>query len=100
MTWVRACTIDEVEDGEAVAVACDPPVAVFNVEGSWLATGDLCSHDKSSLADGCIDGDVVECSWHFAKFCLRTGSVLSLPATVDIPIFVTKVEDGVVFVDL
>lgn len=101
MPWVRACAVDEVESGEAVVVAgVDPAVAVFNVDGEWLATADLCSHDKSSLADGYIDGDIVECAWHFAKFCLRTGAALSLPATVAIRSYTTKVDDGVVFVEV
>lgn len=100
MTWKRACDVDEAGPGEAVLVEGDPPIAVFNVDGEWLATADTCSHDQSSLADGYIDGDVVECAWHFAKFCLRTGAVLALPATVPIPTFATKVDDGVVYVDV
>jgi nitrite reductase/ring-hydroxylating ferredoxin subunit len=99
MMWIRACALDDVEPGEAVIVGgTDPHVAVFNVDGEWLATADTCTHDKSSLAEGYIDGDVVECAWHFAKFCLRTGAVLALPATEPIPTYQTKVEDGVVYV--
>lgn len=101
MPWVRACAENEIEPGEAVVVPdVVPPIAVFNVDGEWLSTADTCSHDKSSLADGYIDGDVVECAWHFAKFCLRTGDALSLPATSGIPCYATKVEDGVVYVEV
>jgi nitrite reductase/ring-hydroxylating ferredoxin subunit len=89
MTWLKACSVDEVGDGEAIAVASDPPVAVFNVDGEWFATDELCSHDKSSLSEGYLDGDVVECAWHFAKFCLRTGEALSLPATSPVKTYVT-----------
>jgi nitrite reductase/ring-hydroxylating ferredoxin subunit len=99
MPWIQACDLDAVGPGEAVVVEeAEPPVAVFNVDGEWLATADTCSHDKSSLADGYLDGDVVECAWHFAKFCLRSGAVLALPATTPIPTYETKVEDGVVYV--
>lgn len=100
MTWKRACTVDEVEPGEAFAVDNDPPIAVFNVDGEWLATSDTCTHDASSLADGYVEDDIVECSWHFARFCLRTGEALSLPATRPIETYPTKVEDGVVYIAL
>jgi nitrite reductase/ring-hydroxylating ferredoxin subunit len=79
--WIRACAVDAVEPGEAVAVDSEPAVAVFNVEGDWYATDELCS-------------------WHFAKFCLLTGAALTLPATVGIRTYPTKVEDGVVYVGI
>jgi nitrite reductase/ring-hydroxylating ferredoxin subunit len=101
MVWIRACALDAVGPGEAVVVeGTEPPVAVFNVDGEWLATADTCTHDQSSLAEGYVDGDIVECAWHFAKFCLRTGEVLALPATTPIPTYQTKVEDGDVYVEV
>jgi nitrite reductase/ring-hydroxylating ferredoxin subunit len=100
MPWILACGVDDVAPGEAVALDSDPPIAVFNADGEWFATADTCTHDKSSLAEGYIDGEVVECAWHFAKFCLRTGAVLALPATVPIATYATKVEDGAVYVEV
>ncbi|XVV15139.1 bifunctional 3-phenylpropionate/cinnamic acid dioxygenase ferredoxin subunit [Actinoplanes sp. CA-131856] len=101
MAWIRACDVDDVEPGDAVTVpSVVPPVAVFNVDGEFLAMADTCSHDKSSLADGYVEGDEVECSWHMAKFCLRTGKALTLPARVDLPTYPVRVENGSVFVDI
>ena len=100
MAWVRACAADELAPGEAVRVEAEPPVAVFNVDGEFLATADTCTHAESSLADGWVEGDQVECAFHFAKFCLRTGKALSLPATQDLDTYPTKTEDGVVYVDV
>jgi len=86
MTWVRACAASDVADGEAVVVerAPLPPIAVFNIDGEFFATDDTCTHDSYSLADGYIDGAVVECPLHMAKFDIRTGKVLSLPANRDL----------------
>lgn len=78
----------------------EPPVAIFNIDGQLYATADTCTHDASSLADGYIDGDVVECAWHFAKFCIRTGEVLSLPATVSLRTYPVKILDEDVLVDV
>lgn len=101
MVWMRACDASALDDGEAMVLdrSPEPPIAVFNVDGDFYAIDDTCTHDEYSLADGYIDGDVVECPLHMAKFNIRTGKVLSLPATVDVGGYAVKVEDGVVFVD-
>jgi nitrite reductase/ring-hydroxylating ferredoxin subunit len=101
MAWMTACEYAAIADGEAVCVqrAGGQPVAVFRVDGEFFATEDTCPHGQYSLADGYITNNVVECPLHFAKFDVRTGAVLSLPANRDLETFVVKVEDGVVFVD-
>jgi nitrite reductase/ring-hydroxylating ferredoxin subunit len=100
MSWVRAGDVKDIEPGEAVVIKTDPPVAVFNVDGEFLATADTCTHAESSLADGYVEGDQVECAWHMAKFCLRTGAALTLPATDPLDTYRTEVRDDQVFVDV
>lgn len=97
----RVCRVEELPDGEMCRVDCDPPVAVYNVDGEFHATADTCTHMESSLTeDGYLDGDVVECGWHMAKFCVRTGNPLMLPATEALPTYPVEVVDGHVFVDV
>ena len=86
--------------GDIRRLDTEPPVAVYNVDGRFFATSDWCSHDRASLSEGWLEGDVIECPWHMAKFCVRTGQVLSAPASEDIPCFSVVVEDGEVFVEL
>lgn len=100
MAWFEACKIEELAPGEIVQVDSDPAIALYNVDGELFATQDVCSHAESSLADGYLDGDVVECSWHMAKFCVRNGRALSLPATVDLATYPVKIVDGAVLVGL
>jgi nitrite reductase/ring-hydroxylating ferredoxin subunit len=97
---IRACASAELAPGEAVQVDTVPPIAVFNVDGQFYATEDTCTHELSSLADGYVEGDVVECAWHFAKFCVRNGEVRGLPATKPLRTFKVSVVDGVVLVDI
>lgn len=101
MAWLRACSAGALADGEAVVVErpADPPIAVFNVDGEFYAIDDTCTHEKYSLADGYVEGDVVECALHMAKFNIRTGQALSLPATRNVACYPVKVEDDDVFVD-
>jgi nitrite reductase/ring-hydroxylating ferredoxin subunit len=96
--WIRACGVEELPEGEAIRLPCDPPIAVFNVAGELYATADTCTHSEASLSEGWVDDDVVECPAHFARFCLRTGRALSAPATVDLPTHAVKVDEGSVYV--
>ena len=101
MTWLKACDADSVYDGEAVVLERPPqrPIAVFNVRGEFFAVDDTCTHDDYSLADGYICDDVVECPLHMARFSIKTGKVLSLPATRDLAGYPVKLDNGAVFVD-
>ncbi|MGV0795464.1 bifunctional 3-phenylpropionate/cinnamic acid dioxygenase ferredoxin subunit [Mycolicibacterium elephantis] len=101
MTWIRVCAAEDIAPGEALSVDVNAPIAVFNIDGEFLATGEMCTHAEASLAeDGYIEGAEVECSWHMARFCLRTGKALSPPATEPLATYATKVENGQVFIDV
>lgn len=100
MARVRVGKVDELRPGTAVRVELDgTPVAVFNVEGSFYAIADTCSHEEASLSEGYLDEDVVECPKHGAMFHVPTGEVRSLPATRSVATFRTTVEDGDLYVE-
>jgi 3-phenylpropionate/trans-cinnamate dioxygenase ferredoxin component len=92
--------IDDLPPGQArVVVGTDPPIAIFNVDGEFFATEDTCTHAKSSLAaEGYIDGDVVECGYHLARFCVRDGRVLTPPASSPLQTYAVSVSDGRIYV--
>jgi nitrite reductase/ring-hydroxylating ferredoxin subunit len=100
--WVCAGEDEAVAEGEAIRFDPEsgPAVAIFRVDGALYCVDDTCTHEESSLADGYIEGDVVECSFHFARFSIRTGAVLGLPATLPLHTYPVKVEDGKVYVEL
>jgi 3-phenylpropionate/trans-cinnamate dioxygenase ferredoxin component len=81
--------IGDIEEGEAIKIDSSvlgtvDDVAVFNDEGEYFALDDTCTHEKASLSDGWIENGVIECPLHAGKFCLKDGTVLSMPATVDV----------------
>ena len=100
--WSYAADADSIKDGEALRLVTEKqaPLAIFNVGGEFLCTSDTCTHEASSLYDGYIEGDTVECPFHFARFSLRTGAVLCAPAILPLKTFAVKVEDGKIYVDL
>lgn len=96
--WIFACRAADLADGDALRVDVVPPVAVFNVAGEFFATDDTCTHAEFSLSEGYTDGDEVECVLHRARFSLRTGEALTLPATVALRTYPTELRDGDVYV--
>ncbi len=76
------------------------PITIFNVHDELFAIGDTCSHEEYSLAEGEVDDAddcyTVECALHGARFDLRTGAALTLPAVLPVDNFRIWVEDGIV----
>ncbi len=69
------------------------PVAIFNVDGDYLAVADTCTHAHSSLSEeGWVEHGRVECGFHGAQFDLRTGAVCRLPARVPLRSYVVEVR--------
>jgi nitrite reductase/ring-hydroxylating ferredoxin subunit len=95
--WHEACGVEESEDGVSVFVSGER-VAVFRFDDEVYAIGDVCTHAGASLAEGGVRDGVVRCPRHGAPFDLRTGEALGPPASDDLHVYKTKMEDGVVYV--
>jgi 3-phenylpropionate/trans-cinnamate dioxygenase ferredoxin subunit len=74
----------------------DIPLIIFNVNGEFFAIDDVCSHDDGPLGEGELDGFCVTCPRHGAKFDVRTGEALSLPAVKGVPAYPIRVVDGII----
>jgi len=97
MPWIPVAPAVSIPAGDYASVEVDGRfVAVFNVDGEFLAVEDVCTHDGEGLAGGELDGDVVVCPRHGARFCLRTGEALTPPAYEPVRTYATRVTDGVV----
>lgn len=71
----------EFQAGTGTLVECgQEPVAVFNVDGTFYALADTCSHGHASLSEGDLYGLQVECPWHLGRFDLTTGKACKFPA--------------------
>ena len=78
------------------------PVAVVRIGDDLYAIGDTCSHAEVSLSEGellCEEREL-ECWKHGSSFSLITGEPLTLPATQPVPVFVVRVVDGNVHIDV
>ena len=100
MSLVKACKVEDLQPGQALKLDRTPPIALFRVEDRFYAIDDTCTHAQSSLSDGYIEGEVVECSFHSARFCLKTGAALSLPATKPVKSYPVRIEAGEVMIEV
>ena len=92
---------DEIAPGDVMHVAiAGREIALFNIDGTYHATDDACTHMGARLSDGYVDGDIVECSLHFGKFNIRTGKACSAPCTVDLRTYPVEVEGATVMVKM
>ena len=73
-------------------------VALCNVEGQFFAVADLCTHDDGPLGEGELDDHQIECPRHGARFDIRTGKALCLPAVVPVPTFPVEVRGDDIYV--
>jgi len=99
--FTRVADVSEIADPGTMLVEVDGEVvALFHVEGRFYAIDDVCTHDGGPLVDGELTGYKIACPRHGAKFDIRTGAALSMPAVRPTRAHLVKVEDGGVWVAL
>lgn len=83
-------------NGERLFVEIDNfHIVAFNVAGKLFAIEDVCSHDEGPLGDGELEEEFeVACPRHGARFDIRTGEAITLPAVEDIPAYPVRIVDG------
>lgn len=85
--------ISEVPNGQRIFLSIgEENIVVFNIAGKLFAMGDVCTHDGGPLGEGELDGYQVICPRHGARFDVRTGKALTLPAVVDAPYYPVRIN--------
>lgn len=93
--FVTIGPVEEMGESDRFFIEVDGrPIVVFNISGEFFAVGDVCSHDDGPLGDGELSDYEVICPRHGAKFDVRTGKALTLPAVVEIPAYPVRVNEG------
>jgi naphthalene 1,2-dioxygenase system ferredoxin subunit len=75
-------------------------VAVYNLDGTFYATDDACTHRAARLSDGFLEGRVVQCPLHFGRFDVITGQPLNAPCTIPVSTYRVTLENGRLLLDL
>ena len=95
LEFIPIADASELPPGERLFVTIDQDqIIIFNLAGILYAIGDVCSHDGNVLDDAPVEGNDVVCPRHGARFDVRNGKAVSLPAVVDIPAYPVRVRDA------
>ncbi|WP_049815015.1 Rieske 2Fe-2S domain-containing protein [Bradyrhizobium sp. WSM2793] len=100
--WVAACAADALGPEEALRFDHGGRtfVIVRSPEGHYFAIDGHCSHEKVHLAEGIVDGQIIECPKHFGTFDYRTGEARALPACIDLRSYEVKLEGDTVLIKI
>lgn len=91
--FVKVGKVSDVPEGRAETFDVeDRRIAVFHLDDGFYAIEDICTHDGGPLAEGEVEEDVVICPRHGAKFSIRTGAALSLPAITPVDAYPVRVD--------
>jgi 3-phenylpropionate/trans-cinnamate dioxygenase ferredoxin subunit len=93
--FITVANASDVPPGERLFIQIDQdPIVLFNIAGEYYAIADVCSHDDGPVGEGDLEGFEITCPRHGARFDVRNGKVLALPAVVDIPAYPVQVVEG------
>ena len=91
----------DLDEDEAMQVMIGrKEVAIYNLGGEYYATDDICTHAYASLADGYIEGELIECPLHAGTFEIKTGKAIGPPCTVDLNAYEVKIDGDQIMVGM
>lgn len=97
----KVAKISDIEEGKIKSFETRyATIAITRFQNKILAFEDVCSHDGEAISNGMLDGCIVTCPRHFAKFDLKSGKPLCMPATESISVYPVRVSGDDIEVDL
>jgi 3-phenylpropionate/trans-cinnamate dioxygenase ferredoxin subunit len=99
--FIPVAKVSEVPDpGRMLVEVEDRLVVLVHAAGRFYAIDDVCTHDGGPLGEGELDGFTIACPRHGAKFDVRDGRALTMPATQPTVVHEVKVQGDEVLVRL
>jgi 3-phenylpropionate/trans-cinnamate dioxygenase ferredoxin subunit len=97
--FVKVARVSELPDpGKQVLEIDDRFVVLFHVGGEFFCLDDRCTHDDGPLGEGDLCDHTIACPRHGAKFDIRDGRALTMPATEPTAVHDVRVDGDDVFV--
>jgi nitrite reductase/ring-hydroxylating ferredoxin subunit len=98
---IKVAETTEIAPGTAKQVTvAGKTIAVFNLNGTFYAMDDACTHRGGPLSEGSIEGDLVTCPWHGANFNIKTGQVESPPAHRGVDTYRVVIQGSAIHLEL
>jgi len=92
LEYLAVASIEEFKNMGRLFIEIDgKPIVIIKLADQYYAFADVCSHDEGPVGEGELEGFEIICPRHGARFDIRTGKVLALPAFVDIPAYPVRI---------
>ena len=99
--FIKAAERSQVASGTGMCVVVNgKKIALFNLDGTFHAIDDTCTHRGGPLSEGELDGDQVVCPWHGAAFNLKTGKPAGPPAPGPVGCYKVRVQGDTVEIEV
>ena len=93
--YVRIAEIKEIPKNKMLVFKVKGhEILVVNVDGDFFAFENRCPHMGYSLYLGSLEGEVLTCGFHYAKFNVRTGKSLGPVTHKSLRTFKVKIKDS------
>ncbi len=101
MGRIEACKVSDVQGAPHKVTVDGRDILVANIDGTYHAMDDTCTHSGASLSEGSLEGHVVTCGWHGAQFDCKTGKLAKFPAKInDLKSYKVVIEADSVFIEV
>ena len=92
---------NEIKPNQIKQVSIDgKDIVVINIDGSYFAINDTCTHAGGSLSEGKVEGSIITCDWHGAQFDCKSGKLVKFPAKInDLESYNVVIESDTIFVE-
>lgn len=100
MSFIKIAKTSDVAPGTSKRIeTAGKEIALFNVDGQFLALDDTCPHRGGPLSEGFVEEGVVSCPWHGWQFKVADGECLTDPSVCQTK-YETKVEGDDVLINI
>ncbi len=97
--WIRVASPEQCPPGSLLPVTVgNDPLVLANVDGAIYAVRDRCSHAAFPLSDGELEGDILVCRHHGARFDPASGAPRGLPAVKPVKTYPVEVRDDGIYI--
>ncbi|RMD90842.1 MAG: non-heme iron oxygenase ferredoxin subunit [Calditrichaeota bacterium] len=78
--FVTVAKVNDLQPGDCKVVEVkDRSLALYNVNGEFFCTDNICLHRQGPLGEGELEDDIVTCPWHGWQYNVKTGECLFDP---------------------
>jgi len=104
--FVKVTEASEIAPGKMKAVTIgNQEILIINVDGSFYAIGQKCTHMGGDLSKGKLEGNIITCPRHHSQFDVRNGKVVKGPTILfthpkirDNKTYQLKIEQGNIWI--